>query len=358
MLISLGRIQKSRGIRLGIRAVLAWMAASLAGCERGEGKVAGEDRASSTRVVVYTSVDEPLAHMVLDRFTVETGVEAQMIGDAEASKTTGLVNRILSEMKSGRPRADVFWSGEIFNTIRLAREGALEPYDSPSAADVPARFRDPRRHWTATAVRARVVAFDPQRISSESVPSRWDQWAESNHASRTSLANPLFGTTSGQVAAMFLLWGDERARAFLEGLRGGGARIEAGNSAAVRAVIDGRSAYAFTDTDDVWVAQRAGASIDLVYPDLGGGGTLLIPCTVALVRGSPNVDAGRKLIDFLVSAEVERMLAQSDSRNIPVRVALREELGLAWPAETPVDYHAVAEKLEASMAVVREVLLR
>ncbi|MCO6439115.1 MAG: extracellular solute-binding protein [Phycisphaerae bacterium] len=327
-------------------------------CERNREHSGNSSAKASGEVVVYTSVDEQFARDVLREFEARTGVTVRMIGDAEAGKTTGLVNRILAEAKSGRPRADVFWSGEIFNTIRLAQEGVLEPYGSPDADDIPARFRDPANHWTAMAVRARVIAFDPRRTPREAVPAHWEQVAAPDFASRTAIANPLFGTTSGHVAAMFVLWGDERALAFLESLAENGAAIEAGNSAAVRAVMDGRVDFACTDTDDVWVAQKAGASVDLVYPDMGGGGTLLVPCTVALVRGAPHPAPGRDLVDYLVSAEVERMLAESPSRNIPVRAALREELGLTWPPETEVDYQAVADEMEKAMNIVRNVLLR
>ncbi len=64
------------------------------------------------------------------------------------------------------------------------------------------------------------------------------------------------------------------------------------------------------------------------------------------------------MVDFLVSAEVERMLAESNSRNIPVRASLRSELGIAWPAETKVDLGAVADAMDDAVVAVREILIR
>ena len=123
-------------------------------------------------------------------------------------------------------------------------------------------------------------------------------------------------------------------------------------------MIAQRARIAATDTDDVWVAQRSGASLDLRYPDMGDGGTLLIPCSVALIAGGPNPKAARKLVDFLVSAEVERMLAKSASGNIPVREALRKELGMDWPKETKITFDAVADAMDEAVAAAREILLR
>jgi iron(III) transport system substrate-binding protein len=260
----------------------------------------------------------------------------------------------------------VFWSGELFNTILLARMGLLEPHESPQAADIPSRFKDREHRWTALAVRARVLAFDPRRTAESQLPTRWEDLADGDFAKRSAIANPLFGTTRGHVAAMFALWGPDRAKAFLTRLRDGGVQVVDGNSATVRAVIAGRAAFAWTDTDDVFAARRSGASsaassgasLDMRYLDMGGGGTLLIPCSVAIIQGGPNAARARSLVDFLVSAEVERMLAQSEARFVPVREALRTELNVAWPAESVVDFNAVADAMDDANAAVREILIR
>ena len=326
--------------------------ASVVGCDRRE---AGE---TPPTLIVYCSVDESFGRSILDRFEKKTGIDVDVVFDTEAGKTTGLVNRIVSEADAGRPRADVFWSSELFNTILLARKGLLAAYDSPAAADIPTRFKDKEHRWAALAARARVLAFDPMQTSRQQAPASWEALAHADVAPRIALANPLFGTTRGHVAAMFALWGPERGRAFLTGLREGGATVVDGNSSAVRAVIAGRAAFAATDTDDVWVAQRSGASLDLVYPDLGDGGTLLIPCSVAIVKGAPHGEQARTLVDYLVSADVERMLAESDSRNLPVRPPLRETMKITWPPESTVSFEAVADAMDEAVAAVREILIR
>lgn len=312
----------------------------------------------SAAVTVYCSVDEVFARRVLEACKVRTGIEATAVFDSEAGKTTGLVNRIIEEARSGRPRADVFWSSEIFGTILLARQGLLQPYDPPGAADIPRRFRDREHRWTAVAARARVLAFDPARTKANEVPTSWESLADERYARRLALANPLFGTTRGHVAAMFTQWGEPRTRGFLTKLHEAGVLVVDGNSAAVRAVMAGQADFAATDADDVFLAQKGGASLDLVYPDMGGGGTLMIPCSVAIVRGAPHSEAARALVDFLISAEAERLLAESDSRNVPVREKVRSDAGMLWPPESKVDYDAVADAMDAAVAAVREILIR
>jgi hypothetical protein len=60
----------------------------------------------------------------------------------------------------------------------------------------------------------------------------------------------------------------------------------------------------------------------------------------------------------LVSADVERMLAQSESRNIPVRESLRSELNLDWPGETRIGFDEILKSLAQTDAAVREFLIR
>jgi iron(III) transport system substrate-binding protein len=336
------------------RVLTAALVLATAGCARDKDQSAAKPRS----LTVYCSVDEAFGRPVLEEFASAIDARVSIVFDSEAGKTTGLINRIIQEAKSGRPRADVFWSSELFNTIALAQRGLLAPYSPPSANDIPARFKDPKGYWTGMAVRARVIAFDPSRQSKEALPRRWADLSDERYAPRVAMANPIFGTTRGHVAAMVALWGSATTRTYLQQLQELGVTVSDGNSSAVRALIAGRVDFACTDTDDVWVAQQSGARIEAIYPDMGDGGTFLIPCSVAIIQGGENPELARKLVDYLASAKVERMLAKSASRNIPVRETLRRELNIDWPSETKIDYPAVADAMEEAVAMARETLLR
>lgn len=333
-------------------------------------------------VLLYCSVDAEFAREVLAEYQRRTGEKVRVIFDTEAAKTTGLVQRILDE--AGRPGADVFWSSEVSNTIVLARRGRLAAYDSPSVADIPARYKDAEHRWTAFGARARVLAYDPALLGPDVLaPRTWESLADPFWAPRLALANPLFGTTRGHVAAMFALWGPQRARAFLQFLADHGAAVVDGNGAAVRAVAGGDRGACMTDTDDVIVARKQHPRIEMCFPDLGDGGTVVIPNTVALIESGASGDStrpaeasgdasrgaaapkaaargarARRLYDFLASADVERMLARSDSRNIPVREALRKELGLEMPPETKLTFDQITDAMDEATAAAREILLK
>ena len=303
-----------------------------------------KDRSSGREVTLYCSVDEPFARQVVAEFTRQTGIAVQLKPDTESGKTTGLVRRIRAEQN--RPRADVFWSSELFNTIKLAREGLLAEY-RPPAEGIPDRYKDPGGRWTAFGVRARVIGFNTQQVKREDLPTTWKGLADPRWQGRLGVADPQFGTTGGHFAAMCTLWGEPAYVQWLKVLKQvTGGQLQDGNATAARRVGRGELLIGATDTDDVYARQERGEPVDLAYPDLGDGGTLLIPNSVGLLAGGPHPQTGRKLVDFLASEATERMLARSESRNIPVRPALQKELNMAFPPETKVSFEAIAEAFD------------
>jgi iron(III) transport system substrate-binding protein len=286
--------------------------------------------ADEPHVVLYVSADDYVARPIVKAFEEQSGVRVDMVADTEQKKTVGLVRRLLAEKDN--PQADVFWSSEVFNTIRLANEGVLAEHDSAIAADRPRSFRDREGRWYGFAARARVIVYAPDRVAAEDVPHTWMGLTDSRFRGRIVMADPRFGTTGGHLGAMKVFWaklaGAFYYDAFLMGLADNEVRLlPGGNAGVVRAVADGEADLGLTDTDDVWAAQRAGLNVQLTYPrhaidGVSNAGTLLIPNTVAVIAGGPNPAQAAMLVDFLLSEQVERMLAESVSHNVPVRDAV------------------------------------
>lgn len=324
-------------------AIFALFLGVFSGCERGP------------QVVVYTSVDQEFARKILADFERQTGLRVAAVYDSEAGKTTGFLRRLQREQAA--PRCDVWWSSEVFGTIELARAGVLASYHSPAAADIPPGWRDPAGRWAGVAARCRVLVH-PTAGAGARLPENWRELAQRVREQRLVIANPLFGTTRGHVAAMFAYWGADPARAFLRSLREAETPLADGNAQCVALVAGGAADWGLTDTDDVWVAQQRGQAVAAAYLPLDQGlPPVWIPCTAALVQGGPNPAGGRRLIDFLLSPETERALAGSDSRNVPVRPALRGELRVQGPAPEPLDFERIAAELPAAGAAVTDILV-
>ncbi|MCH2144698.1 MAG: extracellular solute-binding protein [Phycisphaerales bacterium] len=295
----------------------------------------GCDRASSDPrpVVVYVSADEAIARPILQQFEAATGIEVLPVFDTEVTKTTGLVTRLRSERE--RPRADLFWSSECFRMIELDQDGMLAPLTGAPFDDwMSGRaglWRSDAGTWHAFAPRARVLVHRVEEAGEREtpLPGTWFELADPRWKGRIAMADPRFGTTSGHLGAMKAYWirdgRPERFDDWVDGLAGNEVAIlTTGNAGVVEAVAAGRYDIGMTDTDDVWAARERGFDVALIYPrhasaDRVGGGTLLIPNTVARIVGGPNPEGAHALARWLLSEEVEDLLARSSSHNIRLR---------------------------------------
>jgi len=330
----------------------------LAACTRDSGSESGD--AGEKEVVVYTALDQIFSEPILDRFEEETGIRVLAVYDTEAAKTVGLVNRLLAE--KARPRCDVFWNNEILRTLLLKREGVTQPYVSPAAADIPAMFKDTENHWTGIAARARVIIYNKNLVDAADAPKRFQDLADPKWKGGCAMAKPLFGTTATEAAVLWWLWGSERAQAHFNSLRDNEVVQMPGNATVRDQVAQGEMAWGFTDSDDANGAFLDSRPTDVTFPllespDGKNRGILLIPNSLALIKGAPHPEAGKKLIDYLLSASIEETLAKSRSAQLPVRPDLAPPPRWEILKELPrldVDWNAVLEALQPSAAWLDE----
>jgi iron(III) transport system substrate-binding protein len=272
-------------------------------------------RTSGSEVVVYTSVDQVFSEPVLRAFEAQSRISVRAVFDTEETKSTGVLNRLIVE--AAHPQADVFWSGDPVRPFLLVKRGLVEPYVSPAAAAIPPAFKASDGTWTGFAARARVLLVNTARVAG-TPPSSIRDLADPRWKGQTAIANPLFGTTTMHAAALFAAWGDEGAKDFFRALRTNDVRIASSNGEVKRLVVAGEVTFGLTDTDDANEALKSAAPVAAVYPDQNGIGTLIMPTAVVLMKGSPHPEAGRRLIAFLLSPEVERQLAAS-AAHMPLR---------------------------------------
>lgn len=300
----------------------------------------GRADAPQGEVVVYTALDQIHSEPILREFERQTGIRVKAVYDAEDAKTTGLVSRLIARRKD--PDCDVLWNNEIVQTARLAAMGLLAEYASPQAARMPEALRDPKGRWTGFAARLRVVIYNTDLVGADDLPSRLADFTETKWRGRGAIARPFFGTTLTHMTFLHERWGPERLGEFLRGLRANETALCPGNASVRDLVAAGERAFGLTDTDDAFAAMQAGKPVGVLVPDAEAG-AVLIPNTVSLVAGCPHPEAGKRLIDYLLSGEVERRLARGASAQIPLGTDLAGE-------KTPWDALLRGARMEADVA--------
>jgi iron(III) transport system substrate-binding protein len=297
-------------------------------------------------VVVYVSEDQVFSEPILRDFERDTGIRVKPVFDTEEAKSTGVMNRLLAEKNN--PQADVYWANEPIRAEVLKQQGIAAAYESPSAQGIPANFKDAQGYWTGFSARARVllvnnsVAEKPKSISA---------YVDPKFNSRTVIANPLFGTTTTEIAALFIIWGDEKAKTFLADMKRNNVKISTSNGESADFVASGQFDFALVDSDDGANRIKQGEPVEMIYPDQGDNepGCFIVPNAVVLIKGAPHQQIAKKLVDYLLSSETERKLAQSDAAQIPLHEGV-ETPAIVRKIENirtmKTDYAAVARKMK------------
>ncbi len=303
--------------------------------------------ASESRVVVYCAHDREFAEEILDDFKKKTGIDVLVSWDTEANKSVGLADKLMREKSA--PRCDVHWNNEIVGTIRLQNQGVLQPYASPAAVPYPAAFKAKDHTWTAFAARARVLIVNTDKVKKEDFPKGLWDLTDGRWKGKIAMAKPLFGTTATQAACLFQAWGKDKASDFYRKLHANGVELVTGNKQVAVGVGAGQFAIGLTDTDDAWAEIEAGKPVAMLFPQgESPDGVLFIPNTAAMIKGCPNPEGAKKLIDFLLSPEVEIQLAKSASKQIPLNPEVKLDLK---PIETPQTVRALPVDFTQATAI-------
>lgn len=302
-----------------------------------------------SEVVVYVALDRQFSEPVLKQFEAETGIRVLPKYDIESNKTVGLASAI--EAERNRPRADLFWNNEALHSARLAQAGLAEAYASPQAEFLPASCRDPDNHWHGFAARGRVLVVNTKLLPDETAwPRSVRELADPKWKANCGVARPLLGTTATHAMLLGQQWGEGTALDFFAAVRGN-AVLEGGNLRVALHVAEGQYAWGLTDTDDAIIQIEKGFPVRIIWPNQGpdDAGAVLIPNTLMIVKGGPNPDNARRLVDWLLRPETEALLAAAASAQIPMH-AKSTARSRVWPEMPPrmsaADFGAAARLWE------------
>jgi iron(III) transport system substrate-binding protein len=274
-------------------------------------------------VVVYASQDQVYAEPILEEFSRRTGIKVKAVYDSEAVKTVGLVNRLLAEKSN--PQCDVFWNNEALRTHQLDQRGVLEK-------------------WASFGYRSRRIVVNTNLIPMSRSPLL-TALTNSEWQGKVALAYPLFGTTATHFLALRQHWGSARWEAWCRALHANKPFLVDGNSVVVKFVGRGEAWIGLTDSDDIAAGQRAGlpiAALPLTEE------ALLIPNTVATVRGAGHADAAQRLFEYLQEPSVVSQLVAAH--------ALEGTMGPATAMQ--VNWEHLLRDLDVGTKTLREIFVR
>ncbi|MDR1977758.1 MAG: ABC transporter substrate-binding protein [Synergistaceae bacterium] len=258
---------------------------------------AAEAVVAKENLIIYTSMKESLIGGIVEGFNKKYPDIAVDYQSAGAGK---LMAKIAAERESGKILADIIWTSEVPDFYSMKREGILEKYETPLIKEILNPFDDYDGHFTAARLGTLGIAINTDLIKTP--PTQWSDLFKPEYKGAFGVADPaLSGTAYMSVALLDKQFGWE----FFDKLHANEARIGKGSGQVVDDTASGELAASLA-VDYITNDKIAkGAHIALYYPPE----LLMAPSPIAIFKGSPNVEAAKKFVDYLLSYDAQILVA-------------------------------------------------
>jgi 2-aminoethylphosphonate transport system substrate-binding protein len=328
---------------LAARVLPALAVASLAG-------LATVPAHAADAVVLYTADGlENLYKDVLPAFEKQEGVKVNIVTAGSGE----VVNRATVEKDS--PKADVLVTLPPF-IQQASQTGLLEPYKSVNYKNVPAIAKAADGSWATFVNNYFSFAINPE--ITKTAPKTFADLLSPDFTGKVAYSNP---ATAGDGMAVIILtsalMGEDKAFAYLADLEKS-AKFHTKGTGYLDVLLS-RNEIAFANGDlqmDLDDASNGGLALKPIFLSAKPGSaptTFQLPYAIGLIKGGPNQAEGKKLVDYLMSKEVQAKVP--DIYGIPGRtdVPLAGKNGeavkqaIAGVKLIPVDWNQVMEKKAA-----------
>lgn len=277
--------------------------------------------ADKQKLMVYTSMKETLIGELRDAF-VKKYPDIQF--DYYSAGAGKLMAKIATERQAGRIATDVLWTSEVPDFYQLKNEGLLQKYVSKEAKYVISPIKDPDSMFTPARLGTLGITYNTNKI--KTAPKSWNDLLTPAFKDGFAIADPsLSGTACVSVAMIVENLGWE----YIQKLKANGAKMGQGSGQVVDDTAIG-DLKACIGVDYITIDKiDKGATLGFAYPKE----MLVIPSPVAIFKGTPNLPAAQKFVDFLLSKEGQTIIANVGT--LPVRrdVAIPKGKGLVTPTE-------------------------
>lgn len=262
--------------------------------------------AADGALIVYSGRAEALVGPLLEQFTARTGIGVR----ATYQGTPALATQIATEADDSP--ADLFLAQDSGYLTALADRGLLAPLPEQVLQQVDPRFREEQGRWVGTSGRARVLVYNPHKLSPLELPRSLQDLADPRWKGRIGWA-PGNASFQAHVSALRHVWGESQARDWLEAVMQNRPLVYPKNSPQVQAVASG-------EIDVGWVnhyylyklrSQVGDSAANYSFPVPGDAGNVLMTSGVGILASSPRKDQALQLVAFLVSEEAQRYFARS-----------------------------------------------
>ena len=265
------------------------------------------ETAAAERLVVYSGRAESLVQPIIDQFEEATGIDV----DVRYGSTAEMAGVILEE--GAASPADVFFAQDPGGLGALQAAGLLAALPPETLAKVPPRFAAEDGSWVGTSGRARTVVYNTDAISDPAaeLPDDIYDFVDPQWNGRIGWA-PTNGSFQAMVTGMRSVWGEEKTRAWLQGMQANNPLAYASNTPIVAAVGAGEVEVGLVNH---YYLYRFLAEEGEDFParnyflPSGGPGSLIMVSGAGILESAAHVENAQKFINFLLSVPGQQYFA-------------------------------------------------
>ena len=256
-------------------------------------------------ITVYSGRSKSLVGPLLDRAAKEVGVKVRV----RYGGTAELAAAILEEGR--RSPADVFFAQDAGALGALSKADFFTPLPDATLNRVEPRFRSPTGEWVGVSGRARVVAYNTDRLTEEDLPESILEFTDPQWRGRIGWP-PTNGSFQAFVTALRKVEGEEVAQAWLLGIRGNDPKAYPNNITTLLAVADGEVDVGFINHYYLFrqLTEKGDSfSARISYPKHGDVGALINVTGVGVLSTAENKAAAFRFVEYLLSEAAQEYFA-------------------------------------------------
>ena len=272
------------------------------------GAVVAVTRSSGDELTVYTARSHYGEEKPFKDFSADTGEDVELFGGSASE----LYERIRNE--GAQSKADLLITVDAANLWRAKEAGLLKPITTARfAQDIPEELRDPDGAWVGLTVRARTIMRSTERVGEDDLKS-YEDLGDPRWKGRVCLRSGTSEYNVSFVADRLAKDGDAKTRALLESWMANQPEILGSDVDVLEAIEAGRCDVGLTNT--YYLGRELKKAPDFpvapVFADQDGRGTHVNLSGVGVVKSAPHPVLAERLVNFLTSAEQQKVLASSN----------------------------------------------
>lgn len=294
-------------------------------------------------VVWYTAqIINQVAQPIADAFQKKYGVKAIPIR-ADAAEVT---LRIVNEAKVGAVQADVF--DGTSGAPALKKAGLVAKWQPDAARALAPQYVDKEGYWTATNLYIIGPCVNTQLVPKGAEPKTWEDLLDPKYSGQIAISNNASTSgVAGLVGVVLHDMGDEKGLAYLRHLAQQKVAVLGASARTVTdQVLQGEYAIGLMVSNNQPVSSaRQGAPVDT----LPWSSSIGAVNAAGLLKGAPHPNAGKLLMEFLVSPEAQTIFAKADY--LPVNSAVAPSDPRLVPATGGFKaFYLTPEEIDAKMS--------